>query len=165
MARFTHCQTLQALLEHLQLRHGGFRLLRCWSQGELHHDLVLRLAHPGGLPGSILVVAVHSTGSVKEMICFASPPERNALWQHRCRNLDSRRSLLPPMLARTRHAHWAEHDNLLASRMQAAHRSPHKRGQEPAGGRPSRPPGQPVRHDTTASYPAEGPDQDRKSVV
>src|SRR4051794_5467889 len=76
---------LGALLDDVRRAYGSFELLDHWTQGEFHHDLVLRL--PEGvtdLPGRVLVVATNCNGGVKEVLCFREPPERAALWSMRC---------------------------------------------------------------------------------
>ena len=62
-------------------RAGGFELLAHWTQGEFHHDLVVRT---NLLDGAILIVATNCNGGIKEIIAFDEVPDRGALWNWRC---------------------------------------------------------------------------------
>ena len=65
---------LGALLEDLRARYGRYELLDHWTQGEFHHDVVVRL--PAGV---VLVVATNCNGGVKEVLAFDTVPDRWAL--------------------------------------------------------------------------------------
>src|SRR5579883_2595444 len=98
--RLARCLVLGALLDDLTARFGGYELVAHWTQGEFHHDVVLRVAAAAAsdLPGRVLVVATNCNGGIKEVLCFADVPERGALWHHRCpgaREFDGR---LAPIL-------------------------------------------------------------------
>ena len=64
------------LLDELTRRFGGYDLVAHWTQGEFHHDVVVKV--PGSarlvLPGSVVVVATNCNGGVKEVLCFADEP-------------------------------------------------------------------------------------------
>jgi hypothetical protein len=57
---------LGALLEELQTRFGGYDLVAHWTQGEFHHDVVLKLPEVAtdDLPGRVLVVATNCNGGI-----------------------------------------------------------------------------------------------------
>ena len=105
---------LGALLEELRSAYGSFELLEHWTQGEFHHDLVVRL--PEGvtdLPGRVLVVATNCNGGVKEVLCFEEPPARASLWSMRCpANADFSAPPATP-LARSFTLHWFDPCELL----------------------------------------------------
>ncbi|HEU5076085.1 MAG TPA: hypothetical protein VFU02_17955 [Polyangiaceae bacterium] len=105
---------LGPLLESLRERHGLYQLLDHWTQGEFHHDLVVRVPVPlRGLPGPILVIATNCNGGVKEVLCFATPPSRGALWSRRCPDNSEFEGALPPLLDRAITTHWFDPCELL----------------------------------------------------
>jgi hypothetical protein len=95
-----------ALLELLRTECGGFDLLDHWQQGEFHHDFILSVRKPAGLPGPILVVATNCNAGVKEVICFDRPPGRGALWHSRCPGNVEFNGDLPRVLDSARTRHW-----------------------------------------------------------
>ena len=98
---------LGALLEDLRAAYGSFELLDHWTQGEFHHDLVVRVQGPAAdLPGRILVVATNCNGGVKEVLCFAEPPARASLWSMRCRGNPDFPAPAADPLARSATLHW-----------------------------------------------------------
>lgn len=68
---------LGALLESL----GEYELVAHWTQGEFHHDVVVRAR---AYDGRVLVIATNCNGGVKEVLAFRDVPDRRALWHHRC---------------------------------------------------------------------------------
>jgi hypothetical protein len=62
------CLVLGTLLAEVQERFGGYDLVAHWTQGEFHHDVVLRLpeAAASALPGRVLVVATNCNGGIKD---------------------------------------------------------------------------------------------------
>lgn len=72
---------LGELLADVIRRYGGVELVEVWSQGEFHHDVVLRVR--GEHLGFVLVVATNCNGGVKELLAFESVPDRGALWKYR----------------------------------------------------------------------------------
>ncbi len=113
--RLARCLVLGALLDELARRFGGYELVAHWTQGEFHHDLVLRL--PEGataeLPGRVLVVATNCNGGIKEVLAFGEVPDRLALWHHRCPGVPEFRGDLAPILAHARTEHWFDPCELL----------------------------------------------------
>ncbi|HEY6725733.1 MAG TPA: hypothetical protein VI197_16980 [Polyangiaceae bacterium] len=102
------------LLDLLRDRYGHYQLLDHWTQGEFHHDLVLRVSGPlQGLPGPVLVIATNCNGGVKEVLCFATPPDRGALWAYRCPDNPEFEGTLPPVLERAVTSHWFDPCELL----------------------------------------------------
>ncbi len=106
---------LGALLEALHQDHAGYELLAHWKQGEFHHDLVLRVHRRGALPGDVLVVATNCNGGLKELLCFAAPPDRYALWHARCPENPEFAGELTPPLDEVRTLHWFDPCDLLAA--------------------------------------------------
>lgn len=111
---------LGPLLERLRERYGHYQLLDHWTQGEFHHDLVLRIDGPSsedlqksGLPGPILVVATNCNGGVKEVLCFATPPSRGALWSYRCPENPEFEGALPLLMDHAVTSHWFDPCELL----------------------------------------------------
>jgi hypothetical protein len=79
---------LGELLSDVIRRYGGVELVEVWSQGEFHHDVVLRVParvppQAGALPIGILVVATNCNGGVKELLAFDAIPVRAQLWKYR----------------------------------------------------------------------------------
>lgn len=105
--------SLGAALDRVRDRHGGFELLDHWQQGEFHHDTVVRVVRPEGLPGGVLVIATNCNGGVKEALCFGAVPERGALWHARCPSSPEFSGALPELLAEARTAHWFDPCELL----------------------------------------------------
>ncbi|MEO7109017.1 MAG: hypothetical protein ABI183_01155 [Polyangiaceae bacterium] len=55
---------LGSLLEQLRSRFGHYELLDHWTQGEFHHDIVLRVANTASeLPGAFLIIATNVTAA------------------------------------------------------------------------------------------------------
>jgi hypothetical protein len=106
---------LGAVLTRLTAEHGGFELVDHWTQGEFHHDVVLRIRDPKSLPGSVLVVATNCNGGVKEVIAFAEVPDRYALWHHRCPDNTEFDGTLGEILARAVTMHWFDPCELLVA--------------------------------------------------
>jgi hypothetical protein len=73
VAGFARHLVLGALLEDLTARFGGYELVAHWTQGEFHHDVVLRLPEGAAsdLRGRVLVVATNCNGGIKEVLSFA----------------------------------------------------------------------------------------------
>ena len=78
---------LGSLLERLNLDYGGYELLAHHTQGEFHHDVVLRVQSmqgvpgmhgEGALPGEILVVSTNCNGGIKEVLVFEAEPDLGA---------------------------------------------------------------------------------------
>jgi hypothetical protein len=107
-------RVLGDLLAQLAARWGRYELLHHWTQGEFHHDLVLRIpAAPPVLPGEVLVVATNCNGGVKEVLCLAQPPERMGLWHARCPDNADFSGNKPQVLASAITEHWFDPCELL----------------------------------------------------
>ncbi|HSO38529.1 MAG TPA: hypothetical protein VLT33_38635 [Labilithrix sp.] len=98
---------LGALLEEIRARYGRYELLDHWTQGEFHHDVVVRVAT------GVFVVATNCNGGVKEVLAFDTVPERWALWHWRCPQVDDFAGDLPPLRARAVTTHWFDPCDLL----------------------------------------------------
>lgn len=91
-------------LDRLLGRLGRYELVDHWSQGEFHHDVVVRT------DDGVLVVATNCNGGIKEVVAFDEVPDRWALWADRCPDnteFSARRTTaLPAVRARARTCHW-----------------------------------------------------------
>ncbi len=104
---------LGSMLDYLVSRHRGYDLVAHWTQGEFHHDVVMRVHDPAELPGDILVVATNCNGGVKEVLCFNAIPDRYALWHARCPTNPEFEGTLSLVLAEARTPHWFDPCELL----------------------------------------------------
>lgn len=104
---------LGPFLDALRGECGPYDVVDHWQQGEFHHDLVLRVNDPAGLPGPILVVATNCNGGVKEVLWFAQPPTHGALWKWRCPHNPAFEGELPPLLHSWKKEHWFDPCELL----------------------------------------------------
>lgn len=126
--------SLVSLLAELRRTVGAYDVLDHWTQGEFHHDVVVRVADAAGrLPGAVLVVATNCNGGVKEVLCFDRPPERGALWHGRCPSSPEFAGDLPPLLASARTSHWFDPCTLLGADARSEIRAEFRR-REPGGG-------------------------------
>jgi hypothetical protein len=127
---------LGSLLDEIRVRWGSFELVDHWSQGEFHHDVVVRVppeAHPGDLPGPVLVIATNCNGGVKEVLAFDAIPDRRELWAMRCPgNKDFPGKPAKP-LARSFTLHWFDPCELLTEDARSELR-PEYRARQPGGG-------------------------------
>ena len=102
-----HTLVLGALLDELRKTYGSFELLDHWTQGEFHHDLVVRVRETAtDLAGRVLVVATNCNGGVKEVLCFHEPPLRVALWSMRCPGNPDFPGTPAAPVARSATVHW-----------------------------------------------------------
>ena len=119
---------LGAALEELRSRFGSFELLDHWKQGEFHHDVVVRVPD-----GSVFIIATNCNGGVKEVSCFASVPDRKALWALRCpKNPEFDAEPATP-LARSTTIHWFDPCELLRADARSELRAEHRVRQEGGG--------------------------------
>jgi hypothetical protein len=136
LAQLASHLALGSLLEVLVREYGGYDLVAHWQQGEFHHDLVLRVHEPSALPGAVLVVATNCNGGVKEVLCFASPPQRYALWHARCPDNPEFEGELGPVLAEARTVHWFDPCALLVTDARSEMRPECRRRQRGGGYEP-----------------------------
>jgi len=94
---------LGSLLESL----GEYELVAHWTQGEFHHDVVVR-AHD-----HVIVIATNCNGGVKEVLAFRDVPDRHALWHHRCPDVREFGEGKVEILARAITAHYFDPCELL----------------------------------------------------
>ncbi len=104
---------LSSLLGRLRVECGVYELIDHWQQGEFHHDIVVRVPACPSLPGRILVIATNCNGGVKEVLCFAEPPQRSGLWRLRCPHNPEFRGTIPTVLGRETTVHWFDPCELL----------------------------------------------------
>ena len=126
---------LGALLDEVTRLFGSCELVAHWTQGEFHHDVVLRLPEAAGnvLPGRVLVVATNCNGGVKEVLCFGEVPDRAALWHARCPSMPEFAGDLAPVLGRAETEHWFDPCELLGPSARSELR-PEYRQRQPGGG-------------------------------
>jgi hypothetical protein len=130
---------LGSLLAEATRKYGAYDLVAHWTQGEFHHDVVLRLPHAAlqEVPGRVLVVATNCNGGVKEVLCFEEVPDRWALWHHRCPAVADFSGELAPALARSVTEHWFDPCELLGAEARSELRPEHRRRQKGGGWEPS----------------------------
>lgn len=119
---------LGSLLDDLRTRTGPFELVAHWTQGEFHHDVVVRLES-----GVVLVVATNCNGGVKEVVAFEAEPDRWALWHWRCPHVADFSGELPKMLARAITHHWFDPCDLLRDDARSELREEHRERQRGGG--------------------------------
>lgn len=114
---------------------GAHELVAHWTQGEFHHDVVLRLptTSQGQLPGAVIVVSTNCNGGIKEALCFDEVPDRDALWHHRCPDSPDFSGDLPPILDAARTVHWFDPCQLLAEDARSELRPEFRRRQRGGG--------------------------------
>jgi hypothetical protein len=114
---------LGALLEEL----GDYELVAHWTQGEFHHDVVVR-TH-----GEVLVIATNCNGGVKEVLALAEVPDRRALWHHRCPSVSDFSGAPLTIRARAITQHWFDPCELLGADARSELRPEHRTRQEGGG--------------------------------
>ena len=116
------------------LRPYGWEHVDHWSQGEFHHDVVLRVRHrPPGLPGHILVVSTNCNGGVKEVLCLDEVPDRWGLWHFRCPENPEFHGPRPRVRAWARTMHWFDPCELLKPGTRSEYREEYRRRQRGGG--------------------------------
>ena len=138
------CLVLGTLMGALTRRYGGYEIVAHWTQGEFHHDVVVMLPEAAlrDLPGRVLVVATNCNGGIKEVLCFAAVPNRDALWHHRCPDVPEFQGALTPILARATTEHWFDPCELLTPDARSELKAEHRRRQRGGGWEPDEPPTQ-----------------------
>ncbi|MCA9576379.1 MAG: hypothetical protein R3B40_04765 [Polyangiales bacterium] len=125
---------LGALLERLTVEHGGYELLGHHTQGEFHHDVILRVPQRRALPGDVLVVSTNCNGGIKEVLVFEAVPSAEALWHHRCPTEPEFAALpLPPIVGLSRTLHYFDPCELLVPDARSELRPEHRRRQRGGG--------------------------------
>ena len=119
-------------LDFVHQHFGKFELLDHWTQGEFHHDLVLRVDHEG-LPGPVLVISTNCNGGIKEVLCLEERPKRWALWNHRCPDNDDFTGQIPDIVGTARTAHWFDPCRLLSPDARSELRPEYRRRQRGGG--------------------------------
>lgn len=127
--------TLGEVLETLRAL-GGYELLAHWTQGEFHHDVVVRLAEPARLPGGVLVVATNCNGGVKEVLALDDVPTRDALWHWRCPDGEFADEPLPALEAQLRTCHFFDPCELLTPEARSELKPEFRRRQRGGGWEP-----------------------------
>ena len=127
--------TLGSLLEAVRARCGGYDLVAHWTQGEFHHDVVLRPNGDAGVP--VIVVSTNCNGGVKEVLGLAEEPDRDALWHARCPDGEFGDVALPEILGHARTVHWFDPCELLAPDARSELRPEFRRRQRGGGWEPT----------------------------
>lgn len=137
LALLTNRLNLGEVLDTVRVAFGGYDLLAHWTQGEFHHDLVIRVAEPKSLPGPVLVVSTNCNGGVKEVLCLAAVPEHDALWHARCPTAEFEALDLPVILDRVRTIHYFDPCELLAADARSELKPEFRRRQRGGGWEPT----------------------------
>ncbi len=69
-------------LSNLHMNFGGFELVDHWTQGEFHHDLVIRTSSTELPP--VMVISTNCNGGIKDILGMPAVPDRGGLWRWRC---------------------------------------------------------------------------------
>ncbi|MFO0681189.1 MAG: hypothetical protein U0234_04015 [Sandaracinus sp.] len=127
--------SLGDFLEGVRALAGDFELVGHHTQGEFHHDVIVRVRDAARLPGRVLVVATNCNGGVKEVLAFDEVPDVLALWRHRCPGNPgfATTAALPPILARATTLHFFDPCELLRDDARSELRPEH-RARQPGGG-------------------------------
>lgn len=133
----TNRLNLGELLDTVRAAFGGYDLVAHWTQGEFHHDVVLRVHAQRSLPGEVLVVSTNCNGGVKEVLCLPEIPARDALWHARCPDGEFDALELPEILDRLRTLHWFDPCELLSANARSELRPEFRRRQRGGGWEPS----------------------------
>jgi hypothetical protein len=121
------------LLETVRVSCAGYNLLHHHTQGEFHHDLVLRVEEPRSLPGPFLVVSTNCNGGVKEVLCTAREPDVLGVWRWRCPDNPEFAGEVPDILGIARTVHFFDPCELLSDDARSELREEH-RERQPGGG-------------------------------
>jgi hypothetical protein len=124
---------LGALLARLHDELGGWELEAHWTQGEFHHDLVIRVTRWERLGGEILVVSTSCNGGVKEVLVLSQVPERYGLWRQRCPQSEEFEGAPPQIVTFARTEHWFDPCELLATCARSELLPEHRRRQRGGG--------------------------------
>ena len=133
------------LLARLVKHHGAFELLAHWTQGEFHHDVVLRI--PSGESGEstgpksgerskieplppVLIVSTNCNGGVKELLAFDEVPSREALWNYR---LGDATAASIGLRDSSRTLHWFDPRELLGENARSELKPEYRRRQSGGG--------------------------------
>lgn len=127
--------SLGDFLEGVRALGGAFELVGHHTQGEFHHDVIVRVRDGARLPGRVLVVATNCNGGVKEVLAFDEPPDPVALWRHRCPDNPDFASAppLPPIRARATTMHFFDPCELLRDDARSELRPEHRDRQRGGG--------------------------------
>lgn len=125
--------TLGDLLEALRDGFGGFELRGHHTQGEFHHDVMLRVVTPGALPSAWLTVSTNCNGGVKEVLATREEPTPAGLWRWRCPENAEFDGALPEILGVARTHHHFDPCELLAADARSELRPEHRVRQRGGG--------------------------------
>jgi len=114
---------LGSLLESL----GEYELVAHWTQGEFHHDVVVR-AHD-----HVIVIATNCNGGVKEVLALRDVPDRRALWHHRCPDVKEFGEGTIDIVARAITVHWFDPCELLREDARSELKPEHRERDEGGG--------------------------------
>jgi hypothetical protein len=116
---------LGALLESL----GEYELIAHWTQGEFHHDVVVRTR-----PDCVFVIATNCNGGVKEILALRDVPDRRALWHHRCPDVrEFGDGQMIEIVARAITTHWFDPCELLREDARSELKEEHRERDEGGG--------------------------------
>jgi len=115
---------LGSLLESL----GEYELIAHWTQGEFHHDVVVRTR-----PDCVIVIATNCNGGVKEVLALRDVPNRRALWHHRCPDVKEFGEATIDIVARAITPHWFDPCELLREDARSELKPEHRERDEGGG--------------------------------
>ncbi len=121
------------LLGHVREHFGDYELLDHHTQGEFHHDIVIRVRDAAALPGPFLVIATNCNGGVKEVLCLSERPVPGGLWRWRCPESREFQGTVPDVLDLARTIHFFDPCELLRNDARSELR-PEYRERQPGGG-------------------------------
>lgn len=105
-----------------------------WTQGEYHHDVVVRVrTAPAGLPGNVVIISTNCNGGVKEVLCFDEVPDRLGLWHHRCPDNPEFAGDIPLILGSFSTIHWKDPCGLLGEDAYNEYKADYRRRQRGGG--------------------------------
>ena len=125
-------QSLKGVLDGI--KPFGWEHVDHWSQGEFHHDVVVRIKNvPPELPGPVLVVSTNCNGGVKEVLCLKDVPDRWGLWHHRCPENPEFSGPEPSIVGMARTHHFFDPCNLLKPGTRSEYREEFRKRQRGGG--------------------------------
>ncbi|MFN7698296.1 MAG: hypothetical protein ACK6CU_24615 [Deltaproteobacteria bacterium] len=125
--------SLGDLLGALREDFGGYELVAHHAQGEFHHDVIVRVNEPRGLPSPWLVVSTNCNGGVKEVVATRAAPEPLGLWRWRCPDVSEFEGEAPEVLGSARTHHYFDPCELLTDDARSELREEF-RERQPGGG-------------------------------
>ncbi len=136
--QLANTMVLGSALDRLREEAHPFELIAHWTQGEFHHDVLLRVSPQGNgaaaaQPIAYVNIATNCNGGIKEVLVFDEAPARYALWHARCPDNPEFEGDLPAVSDRARTLHWFDPCELLHERARSELRREFRRRQRGGG--------------------------------